>query len=263
VPAAREHRRAEGESVLQKVKRTRLYEAVEAQLAELIRRGELRPGDRLPPEREMAQRMQVSRASVREALRMMERRGLVVSRPGAGTFIPSGNAEALARSLTHLAVDDVMELRLLLEPAIAALAARRATPEALARLEAVLQEQAQQVRLGQPAAAADAAFHAALAEATHNRALVRLGAALAEVLAPSRDDSLQTPRRAELSLRSHQAILAAIRAGAPDEARQAMAAHLHGVDLALFGLPQERLDAAAVLGLGGPIAETIGDGRYG
>ena len=107
-----------------------------------------------------------------------------------------------------------------------------------------MREQERQVQQGRPAGEADEAFHAALAEATHNRALLRLGAALEEVLAPSRDDSLQTPQRAHLSLRSHRAILAAVTARQPDEARRAMEEHIHSVDLALFGLPQEWSDVA-------------------
>lgn len=237
-----------GASVLRGVKRTRLYQEVEAQLAELIRIGELRPGDRLPPEREMALRMQVSRASIREALRVMELRGLIVSRPGAGTFIADGSAEALARSLTHLAVEDVLELRMLLEPSIAALAARRATPEDVERLEAALRQQERQIEEGHHAAEADVAFHAALAEATHNRAVLRLGSALLEVLAPSRDDSLQTPQRAQLSLRSHEAILGAVKGNTPAEARSAMEEHIRGVDLELFGIPTATLAAAGANG---------------
>ena len=230
--------------MLRTVKRTRLYEEVEAQLAELIRQGDLLPGDRLPPEREMVERMQVSRASVREALRVMELRGLVVSRPGAGTFIASGSPEALARALTHSAVEDVIELRLLLEPSIAALAAQRATPDDIAQLESVLRDQGERVQRGEPSADADSRFHAALAAATHNRAVLRLGTALMEVLAPSREERLQTRRRAQLSVRSHRAILEAVKAGALAEARQAMAEHIRGVDAALFGQSPEPVGAA-------------------
>ena len=213
-----------------------------AQLAELIRQGELRPGDRLPPERELAEQMQVSRTVVREALRVMEQRGLVASRPGAGTFIAAGSAEGLARALTQLALEDAFEVRILLEPPIAALAAQRATAGDIAQLEVALQEQARQVERGQSAAAADAAFHSGLAEATHNRALRRLGAALMEELAPSRDERLQTSHRARLSLLSHRRILAAVKAGAPAEARRAMEDHIRSVDLALFGLPAEQFE---------------------
>lgn len=227
------------------VQRTRLYEEVVAQLAELIRQGELRPADRLPPERELAEQLRVSRAVVREALRVMEQRGLVVSRPGTGTFIAGGSAERLAQALTHLALEDVFELRMLLEPSIAALAAERATAEDIVRLEAALDDQERLVHLEQSAAGADAAFHAGLAEATHNRALLRLGAVLVEELAASRDESLQPPQRARLSLLSHRRVLAAVKAGAPAEARRAMEEHIRGVDLALFGLPEERFAAAA------------------
>ncbi|HEY8477993.1 MAG TPA: FadR/GntR family transcriptional regulator [Chloroflexota bacterium] len=235
--------------MLRAVRKTRLYEEVMAQLAELIRQGQLKPGDRLPSERELSERMQVSRTVVREALRALELRGLVVSRPGAGTFIVDGTAEALVRALTHLALEDIFELRMLLEPSIAALAAQRATPEDIQRLESVLQQQEQQVREGRSGAEADATFHSLLAEATHNRALLRLGAALMDVLAPSRNERLQTPQRVQQSLLSHRRILSAIKAGNPDEAREAMQDHIRRVDVALFGIPEQHAAAMELVAM--------------
>jgi GntR family transcriptional repressor for pyruvate dehydrogenase complex len=227
------------------LKKTNLSEQLMMQLAESIREGEFRPGDRLPSERELAQRMAVSRATVREGLRVMASQGLVVIRPGAGTFIAEGSPEALAIALSHIALRDVFELRQLLEPSICYIAAERATPEDLAHLESILKEQQLQVSQGHHSAAEDGAFHRGLAEATHNRAIVRLGSALIDVLALSRDRRFQTPQRALTSLLSHQRIIEAVKAHAPELARQFMEEHIRLIESTLFETPRESLPAAS------------------
>jgi GntR family transcriptional regulator, transcriptional repressor for pyruvate dehydrogenase complex len=232
--------------MLQAVKRARLYEEVMVQLAELIRQGQLRPGDRLPSERELSARLHVSRATLREALRSMQLQGLVESRHGAGSFIVRGRAEELALALNHLALHDIFELRMLIEPSIAALAAQRATAQDTARLDQILHEQEQQTQRNLSTAKADIDFHSALADATHNRALLQLGAHLIEVLSPSRKPSLQTPQRAQLSLVSHRRIVEAIQGRNPAEARQAMEEHIRRVDAVLFGLPVDSIPLSFV-----------------
>ena len=241
-------------------KKTRLYETIVAQLGQLIQEGKLRPGDRLPPERELAARLQVSRASVREALRSLELQGLLSRRQGSGTFIVALGQEELLRAFARLTEEgqtlrDIFELRFLLEPPIAAMAARRATPQDIARLEATLKEQEQQIRLGRSGVEADMAFHAALAEATHNQALLRLGATLMEVLAPSRDTHLQTPERSHLSLLSHRRILEAIQTGSTTQARKAMEEHIVHVDRVLFGLNEESFPLSTELTAGEPFTQ--------
>ncbi|HEY7494394.1 MAG TPA: FadR/GntR family transcriptional regulator [Candidatus Tectomicrobia bacterium] len=233
-------------------KRIRIYETIVAQLSQLIQAGVLRPGERLPPERELATRLQVSRASVREALRSLELQGLLSSRQGSGTFIAAVSQDELLRAFARLTEEgqtlrEIFELRFLLEPPIAARAARRATPPDIARLEATLKTQEQQIHLGQSGVEADVTFHAALAQATHNGALLRLGASLMEVLAPSRDTHLQTPERSRLSLLSHRRILEAIRAGSTAQARKAMEDHVVHVDRVLFGLADETFSLSTEL----------------
>src|SRR2546430_13558888 len=110
---------------LGKIKRRTLHEQVMVQLAAYIRGGKLKPGDRLPPERELAERMHVSRATIREALRVMQLQSLIVSRHGSGTYLAEGKAASLARAVTQFALHDIFEARRLLDPSMAALAARR------------------------------------------------------------------------------------------------------------------------------------------
>lgn len=217
------------------VRRTRLFEGVVAQMRALIRDGRLSPGQKLPSERELAERFQVSRASLREAIRALEMEGLVVIRPGAGTFVSEEGFDAAMDVLANRLLAereelaDVMELRLVLEPQITALAAQRATPADFDRLEAILQDQAEQIQRGETGVVADTAFHSAVAAASHNRALERLSITLVEILAPVRDESLQTTERSYWSMESHRIVLEAIRAGDADVARQAMIDHIQGL----------------------------------
>ena len=219
-----------------KARKAPVYEEVMVRRAGLMDQGRLKPGDRLPSERALAERMRVSRATLREALRAMQLRGLILSRRGAGNFIAGGRPEELAEALHHLALQDIFELRLLIEPSIAALAAQRATRHDLLRLESILQQQEQEVKAKRIAGPTDAAFHSTLAEATHNRALLQVGATLMKVISPSRNETLQTPERGRLSLASHRRVLEAIRTSDAVEARRAMEEHIRSIDPKLFGL---------------------------
>lgn len=210
-------------------------------LAALIRKGSLKPGDRLPAERGLAEKMQVSRATLREALRVMQLRGIIVSKQGAGNYIASGAAEDLALALDHLALQDIFELRLLIEPSIAALAAQRATSNDISKLESILLKQEEQLTQKKSMADSDTAFHATLAEATHNDALVEIAATLMKVIAPSRNKNLQTPQRARLSLASHRSIANAVAERDSNRAQHEMEEHLRSVDRTLFGLPEQSL----------------------
>ena len=200
------------------------------QIRGLIADGQLKSGDRLPPERDLAERFRVSRTSVREALRALESTGLVEIRAGEGAFVRPASVEALVEPLalvilTHReATAELYEARRLLEPPIAALAARRAGPEEVAELSRMLDEQAKEVAAGRTGLAQDATFHTAIAHSAHNRAITRIVTTLMDLLAQTREESLHTPGRPERSHQDHRRILAAIQAhdadgGAPGDAR--------------------------------------------
>jgi GntR family transcriptional repressor for pyruvate dehydrogenase complex len=222
--------------MLKAIKKTRLYEEVVGQLHQLIDDGKLRAGDRLPSERELAETFRVSRSSVREAIKTLENEGMVISRPGSGTFITAVNVEALIPPLASLlsrgkdALVDLFEMRCLVEPSIAALAAERATPADILRLKEICSDQEQQVNHETSAVESDAAFHLTIGRATHNAALQRLVASIVEILKPIREKSLQTPGRAHKSLASHREILVAIERHDPELARQAMLQHILAVE---------------------------------
>jgi len=218
------------------VKRRRLYEEIVQQFHALIRQGTLKHGDRLPSERELSEQFKVSRSSVREAIRSLELQGLVVSRRGSGTFINTENLEAaldlVAANLNvgEAALQDVFEMRHLMEPHIAALAAQRATDDEVAAMREILGDQQRQIDEGGTGVESDTAFHFALASATHNAALVKVVSAIEDILQMSRDRSLQEPGRPQRSLASHSQILDRVQLGDVDGARQAMDHHLTTVE---------------------------------
>jgi len=230
---------------IRSVQRRRLYEDIVQQFDSLIRQGVLQHGARLPSERTLAEQLNVSRSSVREAIRSLELQGLVVSRRGSGTFI---NTEAIESVVALLAstlsagnetMKEIFEVRHLLEPQIAAVAATRANLDEVQRLADILEEQQQQLEKGKSGVDADTAFHFALASATHNSALVKVVSAVEDILRLSRDRSLQEPGRAKRSLVSHRQILEKVNAGDSEGARVAMEYHLTSVEPAVLGAHQQ------------------------
>jgi GntR family transcriptional repressor for pyruvate dehydrogenase complex len=223
------------------IKSTRIYEEIVRQVKAMIAEGRLKGGDRLPPERDLADKFVVSRTSVREALRALESLGLVEIRPGEGTFVRQVSIEALVEPLALLmvsqreAIAELFEARRLLEPSLAALAAGRATPEEIAEMERILEAQAAEIRAGRTGLAQDAQFHAAIGAAAHNRAITRIAHAIMDLLTQSREESLNTPGRPTRSHEDHRRVLAAITARDAEGARRAMHEHLAAVEALVLG----------------------------
>jgi GntR family transcriptional repressor for pyruvate dehydrogenase complex len=221
-------------ALIEPIRRSRLYQDIVSQIESLLDRGELRPGDQLPPERALAEQFQVSRASVREALRSLELLGVVETRAGGGTFVRRTAPEDLARPLSNLiarghALTDVIEVRGLIEPAIAASAAERIRPDELAELRAILTQQAEKVAAGEPYAEEDTRFHELIGQAARNELLTTMLGVIWDVLRSSREQWLQTNQRAHSSIDAHQRILAALEAHDAEAARAAAAHHIRAV----------------------------------
>ena len=230
---------------LEPVKSTRIYEEIVRQVKQLIAEGRLKSGDRLPPERDLAEKFMVSRTSVREALRALQSRGLIEIRAGEGAFVL---IEPLALViLPHReAVGELFEARRLLEPAIAALAARRATRDEIVEMERILEDQAKEVAAGRTGMLQDTALHAAIANSAHNRAITRIVNALMDLLTQSREESLHMPGRPTRSHQDHRRILAAVQRRDEVAAHRAMLDHLIAVETLVTGGLAE--DPAAVSG---------------
>jgi GntR family transcriptional repressor for pyruvate dehydrogenase complex len=216
------------------LKHRRVSEEVAEQLREAIFSGKLKPGNKLPPERELARQFAVSRLVLREALRSLEQTGLLIVKRGyaGGAFVSEMDRSAVSRSLSTMirlgetSVDDLSEARLIYEPEITRLAAQRATDEDLAALKQVLDEQKVNLtgdRFGQPT---NLSFHRIIAQATRNPVLVILVDAVME---PVRDAvaELKLPRGAnEKTLSRHERLYRAIQRRKPDLAYKIMLEHV-------------------------------------
>ncbi len=228
------------QSELESPQGQRLHEGIVQRLHALIRQGALQHGVRLPSERVLAEQYKVGRSSVREAIRSLELQGLVVTRHGSGSFVNTQSLGAVASLMASEngydgdELRDAFEMRHLLEPQIAGLAAQRATSEDVARLASILEEQKRQILEGETGVDADTEFHFALATATHNSALIKVVNAVEDVLRRSRDRYLQQPGRPERSMESHHEILEMVQNGDDAGARRAMDHHLTAVEPAAF-----------------------------
>ena len=222
--------------MLRAIKKTRISEEVVSQIHEMVREGKFKAGDQLPSERELAETFKVSRTSVREALRALEAQRLVVSRTGAGTFVADLPIESLIAPLAAMLIEekdalaDIFEMRKMIEPHIASLAAERATKRDIERMKKILDKQRDAVSRGETGVEADAELHFAIGRATQNQALEKLVSGLMDILSHSREESLQTKDRRRASIESHRKILSAIEEHNAAKAREAMLRHIERVE---------------------------------
>lgn len=233
---------------LQAVASTRLYRMIADQIAARIKAGDFPVGGRLPAERELAEQLQVSRASVREALIALEIEGYVDVRVGTGVFVcapredgqyqdqrgaqpaaADGGADAMAEA-TDIGPFDLLETRLLIEPECAALAAQKASPAQIAAIRAAHEG----MSLTESPSVHDRAFHGAIGAACGNAALA---AAISHIwhlstLSPvfhRLEEHFVTTKVWSEAQKEHERILAAIVDRDPIRARHAMHDHLVGI----------------------------------
>ncbi|MBM2575072.1 FadR family transcriptional regulator [Jannaschia sp. Os4] len=216
----------------------KLAAAVIRQIEGLILRGVLRPGDRLPPERDLAERLGVSRPSLREAIADLSSRGLLESRAGSGVYVDAALGQGFAPALIALfashetALDDHVAFRRDLEGLAAARAARAGSETDLALIDAVFGKMEAAAAKGDAEAEArlDADFHMAIAEASHNAVMLHVMRAtlglLREAVARNRAVMFRQRTTGGALLDQHRAINAAIQSRDAEGARGAMEGHL-------------------------------------
>ena len=218
----------------QAIKRRRLSDEVSAQIQVRIASGELRSGDKLPPERELAQSLGVSRGAVREALRTLERTGLISLQAGSrgGAFIGKGNPDLIGDSFRNLyqlgsvSLDDLTEARQWLESTVVRIVAKRATPRDLASLEANVDAAERLFKAKRYDEKIDVhiEFHNLLARATHNSVMIMLMGALMEVM---REFAHAVGgERNDLTIKARRRLLERLRKRDAEGAAAAMAEHL-------------------------------------
>jgi len=218
------------------VRRGRVYEDVVRQIQAFLSSGQLKPGDKLPPERELARRFQVSRSSLRDAIRTLELVGLVRSRQGEGTVVCDLSPDALLSPLSTMLgrrrelVGELLDVRKMIEPGLAARAAAHATPDQIAHLEDVLGRQRQKMRRGEFPIDEDTEFHYTIALAARNGVVRKLMDLLMDLLRDSRASGLQVPGRLSRSLTGHRRILTAVRRHDARGAETAMRRHLREIE---------------------------------
>jgi GntR family transcriptional repressor for pyruvate dehydrogenase complex len=218
------------------VRSSRLYEQIVQQVEESIRKGVMKPGDQLPPERELAQQFGVSRTAVREAVKALREKGHVEAYPGRGTFITDGTSHAIRQSLDRMirigqpeGSGFLAEVREILEPEIASLAAVRADAQDIAAMREPIAVMDEARKDADAFIEADLDFHLALAEAAANPLILSLIDSIVGLLREQRMRIFLVEGGPDRGQYHHKRILEAIEHHDPVGAREAMKAHLRQV----------------------------------
>ena len=218
----------------------RLYESVMEQIMNLLKNKELKPGDQLPPERELAEKFSISRGSLREAFRVLESRGLIKSKPGGGRFIRELkkdtiiNAENIILSLEKSSILELLEAREMFEVKIAEVAAQRAIPEDIELIKKSLSNAKKEEKLDDKEMKRDTEFHIAVARATHNFVFINILKLHLDLLRETRGKTWQISGRKKEQQQEHQNIFKAIKEHNSKKASETMLKHLIGVRKAIM-----------------------------
>jgi GntR family transcriptional repressor for pyruvate dehydrogenase complex len=216
------------------IPRNKVYQEVARQLERRIAE-QMKPGDLLPPERELVQMLGVSRGSVRDAIRSLELMGLLEPRQGIGTVVRdpvSAPANPLTAALLdrHRTVEELIDVRKMIEPPLAGRAALHASPNELDDMEQILVRQEEKVQRGELGTDEDSEFHYAIALASDNRVVLKVVDVLMDLLKETRERALQVEGRQQKSLAGHHRILAALKRGDAKAAEAAMRRHLEEIE---------------------------------
>lgn len=220
--------------IIEPIKRTRLSDEVLKRLQKMIIEGNYKPGDQLPCERDLSEMFKVSRASIREALRILETLGFIEAKVGVagGTYVKDISIEGLLNPFSEILgcekeiIIEVIELRRVLEVEIARKAALRRTDDDIAKIDASLVLMSKEIQEGGIGIKGDIAFHEALAAASHNRVFEKTLAMAKGLLCKTKKSSLQIEGQPEESVRAHKAIIRAVKKQESELAAKYMAKHL-------------------------------------
>jgi GntR family transcriptional repressor for pyruvate dehydrogenase complex len=229
------------------LRRKHLHEQIADSMQSMMADGQLPRGSQLPPERELARLLGVNRSTLREAIRLLEQRGLIQMKVGSGTYVteeipPSIMADCIERQFVfgHCSHEDLVTLREVLEPGVAAVAAERATAEDLEVMQSLVERieaafaQADNIKHSE----ADTEFHVALAVATHNELIATISEGLQQVMLKwmlAQGEAFHFQDGTD----SHRALYEAIAAHDPVRAREAMEFHMTTTRRSQLGLAKK------------------------
>jgi GntR family transcriptional regulator, transcriptional repressor for pyruvate dehydrogenase complex len=222
-----------------------LYNEIVENIKEMIRRGELKAGDKLPPERALAETFKVSRNCLRQAIQALAERKILDSRRGDGTYVHAPDESVVIDSFTlpiqarKELLREILEFRMLMEPQIASLAAKNITREELDRLKIIICDQERKILAGAEDAELDAAFHQGLVAASKNRIIQQVMETVHDILNESRTESLWSESRKKASIVGHLRIIDALESRDPEMAFEAMKGHLWSVEQFIMGSASE------------------------
>lgn len=219
---------------LARKKSTRLYKEVAEKIRAMILEGTLMPGDQLLPERQLTEKLGVSRSAIREALTYLVSQGLIEILPGSGTYVKKVKIDDVIMPFANIVLQevnnvfDLLEARLILETSIAKLAVERADQTDLRVMEKLVKDMANDIKAGRNNDESDSQFHFALVRATHNPVIINLMTVLMGLMqqyyGPSRKQLVE--RQQDLWSQQHLRVYEAVKNGDSDEAVQAITEHL-------------------------------------
>ena len=233
------------------IKPLRVSDEIVNQIKGLISQGRLKPGDRLPPERELVELLGVSRPSLREAPNSLTTMGFLEVKQAKRTFVKSMTSPMIQDPLSLLIkadtqrIFDLIEVRKALEAWTAFHAAERATEEDIRQLEAILQKMKGAMKKGESWEKLDADFHLALAQATHNTIQIHIMSTIYDLLKESTANIFTDPKKLQKLLEQHGSICSAVRGHAPDKAREQTMEHLNYVESEVRGSTSKTGEARA------------------
>jgi GntR family transcriptional repressor for pyruvate dehydrogenase complex len=225
-----------GDGSSRPLKPERRHQVISQQIRNAIFDGTMRPGDKLPPERELSASFGASRIAIREALKGLEASGLVSIKHGSGVFVTNVSSKTMSDSLYSIlrmqntSISELTEARLIMEPNIARIASERGTEADFQRLEANIGETRLLLSENRSSTPKNIEFHSILAEMTHNTVINLTMKSLFEVLHAMFVDASRNPRRrmsiSNRSLNQHRKILRALRERDPEKVYRLMLDHI-------------------------------------
>ena len=220
------------------IDRAGITELVVQRIKELLERGELRAGSRLPPERDLAEMLHISRPSLRTALKALSVMGIIRAKPGAGTYIAESLPEIFTEPMhfltliNHTSVEELFEARRIVEAGLAELAAERATEADIAAL--VKEVEGMRATIGDPEnfLTHDVRFHQVMARAANNKLMSGVMDTVAQLLFHIRRQTISHARDLEEAIEWHQKIIAAMQKRDSRRAKEMLSGHLRAAQSA-------------------------------